>query len=245
MIKSIVLFLFLVATISSCNKTAVSTEEVVVSTDKPNIVFIIADDMGWDVFGNYPGITGQKAKTPTLDSLAKNGLTFTNFWTNPECSPTRAAILSGKYGFRTGIGGVEAPPTKGLAASETVIHKYISDKTSNAYATALIGKWHVSLNNDLNAPEDFGIQYYSGFLTGAVNDYYSWTQTSGGVQQTVTTYATTHFVNQSIDWVKSQQKPFFLWLAFNAPHTPFHRPPLNLISDKTLSANQSTIDANP
>ncbi len=201
--------------------------------------------MGWDAYGNYPGINSTKALTPTIDSLATNGITFTNCWVNPECSPTRAAMLTGRYGFRTGVGGVQTPPTAVLQSNETIIQKYINDKTANAYATAVIGKWHVSLDNQLTAPESFGVQYFSGILPGAVPDYYNWTQTSNGLQQTITTYSTTWFVDQSISWIQQQTKPFFLWLAFNAPHTPFHRPPLNLITDQNLVDNQATINANP
>jgi arylsulfatase A-like enzyme len=245
--KISLLFYFLFSIFISCGEddaTPVITP-IVTTTQAPNIVFIVADDMGWDVFGKYIGDNANKATTPILDSLATKGVTFTNFWSNPECSPTRAAILTGRYGFRTSVGGVETPPVGYLKSTETVIHKYINDKTSNAYATALIGKWHVSLNNQLTAPESFGIQYYSGFLTGAVADYYNWTQTSNGIQSNVTTYTTTHFVNLSVDWMKQQTKPYFLWLAFNAPHTPFHRPPLSLISDQTLSDNSATISSNP
>lgn len=215
------------------------------TTISPNIIFIIADDMGWDVFGNYPGINGVKAPTPTLDSLARNGISFTNFWVNPLCAPTRATSLTGKYAFRTGVGGVQAPQTAVLQNTETIIQKYIRDRTSEKYNTALIGKWHVSSNAQLNAPENFGIQYYTGIFTGTVTDYYNWTQTSAGLQQNITTYSTTHLVNQSVNWMQQQTKPFFLWLAFNAPHAPFHRPPLNLITDQSLVTDQTVINANP
>jgi arylsulfatase B len=211
----------------------------------PNIIFIIADDMGWDVFGKYPGINGTKAITNTLDSLATNGITFTNYWVTPVCAPTRASLLTGKYPFRTGVGGVQQPQTATLANNEIIIQKHINNITQNKYATAVIGKWHISPNNQLNAPESFGANFFSGIFTGAAQNYYNWTQTSGGLQQTITTYTTTHFVNQSINWIQQQTKPFFLWLAFNAPHTPFHRPPLNLITNQTLADNQTAINANP
>jgi len=210
----------------------------------PNIIFIIADDMGWDVFGNYPGINGTKATTPTLDSLATNGISFTNYWVNPLCAPTRASLLTGKYAFRTGVGGVQAPQTATLQSNETVIQKFINDSTADKYATAVIGKWHVNAGNQLMAPENFGVDYYTGIFMGAVQNYYSWTQTSAGTQQNITTYTTTHLVNQSVSWIQQQSKPFFLWLAFNAPHTPFHRPPLQLISNQSLSDNQAAINAN-
>ena len=238
------LTIFVLLMFLSCSKNN-DTGNIGNTSSSPNIIFIIADDLGWDVFGNYPGITGTKAHTATIDSLARNGLTFTNYWVNPVCAPTRASLITGKYGFRTGVGGVQTIQTAVLQSNETIIQKYINDQTANKYATAVIGKWHISSNTQLNAPEYFGVQHYSGIFTGAVQDYYNWVQTSGGSQQTITTYTSTHFVNQSIDWIRQQTKPFFLWLAFNAPHTPFHRPPLNLISDQTLADNATVINANP
>ncbi len=233
----------------SCKKSGDTNAEVIVppvtTAASPNIIFIIADDMGWDVFGSYPGIAGAKATTPTIDSLARSGITFTNYWVNPICAPTRASMLTGKYAFRTGVGGVQTPQTATLQSTETVIQKYIKDKTANGYATAVIGKWHVSSTTQLSAPENFGVGYYTGIFTGAAADYNNWSQTSNAVQQNVTTYTTTHFVNQAITWIPQQTKPFFLWLAFNAPHTPFHRPPLNLITNQSLVDNQATINANP
>jgi arylsulfatase B len=241
--KNIFITYFFLVLLSSCKK---DNDSIISSTtDAPNIIFIIADDLGWDAFGNYPGITSTKAKTPTIDSLAKNGITFTNYWVSPECAPTRASILTGKYGFRTGVGGVQTPQTDVLGSNETIIQKYITDKTNNRYANALIGKWHVSGNAQLNAPENFGVQFYSGLFTGAVTDYYNWTQTSNGIQQNITTYTTTHFVNQSVSWIQQQTKPFFLWLAFNAPHTPFHVPPSSLITNQTLVNTTTAINANP
>lgn len=201
--------------------------------------------MGWDGFGKLEGTIGQKAVTPVLDSLAKTGITFNNLWVNPVCSPTRATILTGKYAYHTGVGAVVSPQSAGLSASEIILQKYINTKTDNAYASAIIGKWHVSNNSNLTAPEDFGLDYFSGIFGGAINNYYSWTKTSGGQQTTITTYATSYLVDESKQWIAKQTKPWFLWLSLNAPHTPFHRPPLNLISDKSLSGTASVIAANP
>lgn len=233
-------FLFL-----SCSKESNTQNNEVAASSTPNIIFIIADDIGWDAYGKYPGINGAKANTPTLDSLASKGITFTNNWVNPLCSPTRASMLTGKYGFRTGVGGVQAPATAVLQSNETIIQKYINDNTAGQYANAVIGKWHVSSNNQLTAPENFGVQYYSGIFSGAVPSYTNWTQTSNGAQTNITTYTTTRFVNQSIDWIDQQSKPFFLWLAFNAPHTPFHLPPSNLITNQGLTNSTVAINANP
>jgi arylsulfatase B len=212
---------------------------------KPNVLLIIADDMGWDAFGKYAGTNGQKAKTPVLDSLAQAGITFNNLWVNPVCSPTRAAIFTGKYGFRTGVGTAIGGNTGGLSSSETLLQKYINDKTSNQYATAVIGKWHMSNNTQLSAPEQFGVGYYSGIFTGTVPSYTNWTKTSSGQQTNVTTYTTTYFVDDSKKWVSQQSKPWFLSMTLNAPHTPFHLPPLNLISDQSLVDDAATISSTP
>lgn len=249
--------LLFIALISSCSKDAIVEPETPVTVvtpeepetpttdDAPNIILIIADDMGWDVFGNYPGFNGIKANTPTIDSLVMEGISFLNFWSNPTCAPTRASMLTGKYAFRTGVGGVQIPQQATLQSGETILQKYISDQTSNQYASAVIGKWHVNSSAELTAPEDFGVDYYAGSFLGAVPDFYDWTQTSSGIQEDITTYATTQLVNESINWIEEQSKPFFLWLAFNAPHTPFHLPPSQLISDQSLADNQADIDGNP
>ncbi|MFT7198347.1 MAG: arylsulfatase B, partial [Marinoscillum sp.] len=173
------IIILILAFFISCREDSNDEEIIdVVNTDTPpNIIFIIADDLGWDAYGDYPGITATKANTPTIDSLARNGITFTNFWVNPICAPTRASMLTGKYGFRTGVGGVQTPPTAILSSTETIIQKYIND-TSDEYATALIGKWHVSQSSQLNAPEYFGIGFFSGIFLGAILNYYNWTQTS-------------------------------------------------------------------
>ncbi|WP_147383192.1 sulfatase-like hydrolase/transferase [Pontibacter oryzae] len=234
-------FLMLLLCSVSCSEDAAVSPT---TNDEPNVVLIIADDMGWDAFGKYPGTNGQKAKTPVLDSLAQSGITFPNLWVNPECSPTRASIFTGKYGFRTGVGSAIGGNTGGLNASETLLQKFINDKTGNQYATAVIGKWHMSNNTQLAAPEQFGVDYYSGIFTGTVPSYYNWTKTSNGQQTTVTTYATTYFIDDATQWVKAQQQPWFLTLALNAPHAPFHRPPLHLISDKTLADDAASINSN-
>jgi arylsulfatase B len=213
-------------------------------SDPPNILVIIADDMGWDAFGNYPGTNGVKAKTPVIDSLAQVGVTFYNFWVNPTCSPTRANLLTGKYSFRTAIGSALGGNSVGLKSSEILLQQYIANQSPNNYALALIGKWHLGSSVGLTAPEQFGIGYFSGIFQGTVADYYNWTRTSNGIQTQVTNYATSYFVDQSISWIQKQDQPWFLWLAFNAPHTPFHLPPIGLISNKSLPVDQASINSN-
>ena len=195
----------------------------------PNILFIIADDLGKDALNGYQEGT-IKPKTPNLDSIGESGLVFTNFWVNPTCSPTRGAIITGKYGYRTGVKEVGDV----LKSSEIVIQKYINQNTSNKYATALIGKWHLSGTNNNFNPESFGIDYFAGLIRGSVNDYYQWQLTEDGVTKSQSGYITEKFTDLAINWVNIQNKPWFLWLAYNAPHTPFHVPPGNMHNQGSL-----------
>ncbi|MFY0594488.1 sulfatase-like hydrolase/transferase [Roseivirga sp.] len=205
-----------------------------------NILLIIADDLGLDAINGYTE-GSIKANTPNLDGIRNAGVTFNNFWSNSVCSPTRSTILTGKYGFSTGV----RSPGDEISSSETSLQEYISNQTNNKYATAIVGKWHLSGNNFTLNPEDMGIDYYAGLYSGAVGDYYDWNLTEDGIVTNETEYATTKFTDLAIDWVNAQDKPWFLWLAYNAPHTPFHLPPANMHAQGALPNDQASIDANP
>lgn len=231
-IKSIYLPLVIIInafTISSCSK-----DETVINsnnTDSPNILLIIADDLGKDAISGY--LYGNiKPSTPHIDAIRNNGLLFNNFWVNPVCSPTRSSIITGKYGFHTGVKGAGDI----LNQSEVTIQKYISQNTNNKYASAIVGKWHLSGNNTNVNPEIFGIDYYAGLIRGAVDDYYQWQLTEDGVTKIQTSYATEVFTDLAINWINDQTKPWFLWLAYNAPHTPFHVPPSKMHNQGNLAA---------
>tara|TARA_R110002050_G_scaffold290260_1_gene443772 strand:+ start:99841 stop:101136 length:1296 start_codon:yes stop_codon:yes gene_type:complete len=234
----VLLFLFLTL-LYSCRKE-LSTTSMTNSLSKPNILLIIADDMGKDATAGFTeGLI--KPNTPKIDELKNTGLSFTNAWVNPTCSPTRATIITGKYGFRTGVkwaGDI-------LPANEKVLQKYINDNTNNAYSTALIGKWHLSGNAPNPTPEKFGIDYYAGVASGAVTDYFNWTLTEDGKSTIQSDYVTEHLTNLAIDWIGNQEKPWFLWMAYNAPHTPFHTPPTQMHSQGTLPEYQTGMDATP
>ncbi len=208
------------------------------TSDNPNILLIIADDMGLDASPGY-SIGATKPNMPTLQSMINSGITFNNVWAYPTCTPTRASILTGKYGFRTNVLKVDDV----LATSETSIQKYLDENTNDTYSHAVIGKWHLS--KDSSHPTAMGIDYYAGFLSGGVQDYSNWSLIEDGNTSTSTEYTTTKFTDLAIDWVDDQTKPWFLWLAYNAPHTPFHLPPTGLHSQGALADDQSSIDANP
>ena len=176
---------------------------------------------------------------PILESLMDTGIRFNNVWSNPTCTPTRASIITGKYGFRTGVTKVDDV----LATSETSIQSYLTNNGASDYAHAVIGKWHLSRNE--NHPNDMGIDYYAGVLGGGVQSYWNWNLTVNGQTNNSSEYTTTKFTDLAIDWIEDQSQPWFLWLAYNAPHTPFHSPPSHLHSQGALPEDEASINANP
>ena len=212
-----------------------------VTSSKKNILFIIADDMGVDACPGYSA-GSVKPNMPNLSKLMNEGVTFDNVWSYPICSPTRATILSGKYGYRTGVLNVEDAGT--IPADEKSLQSYIDEQTGNAYSHSIIGKWHLS-GRDANRPTEMGVGYYAGLLTGAVQDYNSWSLTENGQTSTYEGYVTTKFTDLAIDWINDQDKPWFCWLAYTAPHSPFHLPPDSMHSQGSLPSDTASVNANP
>lgn len=212
------------------------TDDDSISTN-PNILLIIADDMGLDATTGYD-VGTMKPQMPNLVELINDGITFNNLWSNPECTPTRAGILTGKYGFRTGVREVGDV----LSTSETSIQSYLETNANGVYANAVIGKWHLS--NNLSHPNDLGVDYYAGHTGGGISDYFNWDKVEDGIISNETTYITTKLTDLAIDWVDNQIQPWFLWLAYNAPHVPFHLPPTELHSQGALPTDEASIDAN-
>ena len=213
-----------------------------------NVILIIADDLGTDYCGFYENYQDTVAM-PNIRKLLNNGIRFTNATANPVCSPTRTGILTGRYSFRTGVGEVvTSVNTPTLDTSEMVIPKILKHFSPNL-ATANIGKWHVNLQNpasNLQIPNLLGYDHYEGNFLGALASYTNWTKITNGVSSTCTTYATTETANNAISFVKAQNSnPFFVWLAFNAPHSPYHLPPAGLHSYTNLSGTTNDINQNP
>ena len=207
------------------------------TSDKPNILLIIADDMGLDATPGFD-IGTIKPNMPNLESMINSGVRFTNLWSNPTCTPTRSSILTGKYGFRTNVLNVGDV----LSTSETSLQQFLTANSPD-YSNAVIGKWHLS--SSASHPTAMGIDYYAGLLSGGVQSYWNWNLTENQQTANSTEYTTTKFTDLAIDWVSNQTDPWFLWLAYNAPHTPFHLPPNELHSQGSLPSDQASIDANP
>lgn len=206
---------------------------------QPNILLIIADDMGLDATPGYT-IGNIKPSMPNLESLTTNGIKFTNVWSSPLCTPTRAGIITGKYGFRTGVTEVGTA----LPVNEQSLQGYL-DAGNSGYSHAVIGKWHLANRGDITHPNTIGIDTFSGFQGGGVPSYFNWSLIENMQSANSTTYTTTKFTDLAIDWIGQQDQPWFLWLAYNAPHTPFHLPPNDLHKQGALPTDQASIDANP
>lgn len=235
--KTFIRTLFLSFILLSCSKNT-AIEIFTPTQSKPNILLIIADDFGLDVSPGY-NLGTIKPTMPNLENMISTGVRFNNVWSNPTCSPTRSSIITGKYGFRTGVLKVGDE----LSTTETSIQKYLDANLGASYSHAVIGKWHLS--TDTNHPTNMGVNYYAGLLTGAVASYWDWNLTENSQTSNSTEYSTTKITDLAVDWVENQTKPWFLWVAYNAPHTPFHLPPNNLHSQGLLPTDQASIDANP
>jgi len=229
-------FLMSCSNIDDNNEQQENEAEIPVN-QKPNILLIIADDMGLDASPGYT-VGDVKPNMPNLQVMINNGIRFNNLWSYSVCTPTRASILTGKYGFRTNVMKVDDV----LSTSEVSLQKHLDTEISG-YNHAVIGKWHLS--RDASHPTDMGLNYYAGNLNGGVQSYWNWNLTENGQTSNSTDYTTTKFTDLAIDWIDDQTQPWFLWLAYNAPHTPFHLPPNNLHSQGTLPTDDISIARNP
>ncbi len=222
-----------------------------------NVLLIIADDYGTDastLYNSSPGAT--LPPTPQINALAANGVRFTNAYAYPVCSPTRSCILTGRFGFRTGTGNVVSIASGNLLkAAEFTLPDAFAANNSLGYQLKHFGKWHLGSNPALYPCTIGGWPNFSGSLLGEISNYTSWTKVvsngtgPGTTSTTVTTYATTDVVNDAVSFINTQTgagKPWFAWVAFNAPHTPFHLPPVALCPHYTaLSGTPADITAHP
>jgi len=201
------------------------------SQQKPNIVMILVDDMGWGEVGIY----GSKyCQTPHLDNLAKQGMRFTNFYANSTvCSPTRAALMTGRYPDLVGVPGVirgNVENSWGYFSPKVVTLPQVLK--TGGYQTAMVGKWHLGLEPE-NHPNRRGFVHFHGFLEDMMDDYYThlregknWMRLNGQVINPQG-HATDLFTQWAIEYLNTQKKnpkPFFLYLAYNAPHFPVQPP---------------------
>jgi arylsulfatase A-like enzyme len=202
---------------------------------KPNIVMILVDDLGYGDLSSY-GATD--LKTPNIDALVAGGIRFDNFYANcPVCSPTRASLLTGRYPDLVGVPGVirtHITNSWGHMAPQAVLLPKLLKPAG--YRTAIVGKWHLGLASP-NTPNERGFDHFHGFLGDMMDDYYKHRRHENNYMRLNNEeidpdgHATDLFTQWATDYIKQRAKsdqPFFLYLAYNAPHTPI-QPPVDWI----------------
>lgn len=214
-----------------------------------NILFILADDIGTDALALYNTNTvgTSFAPTPNLDALAAQSVRFRNCYGYPSCSPTRSCLLTGRYGFRTGLGAaIDDAHDPYLSPRDYTIAKALSANPQLGIHHAQIGKWHLS-EAAIDPNLIGGWSHYSGYLGGERESYFDWEKTVDGVATPHTTnYCTTDSTTDAINWIAAQgTNRRFLWFAPKAAHSPLHKPPNELHSYDSLSGSEADIAAQP
>jgi arylsulfatase A-like enzyme len=217
---------------------------------KPNIVYIVSDDQGWKDVGYH----GSDIRTPHIDELAKGGARLEQFYAQPFCTPTRAALMTGRYPFRYGLQTVviASGHTYGLATDEWLLPQALKDA---GYETAIIGKWHLGQADRKYWPRQRGFDHQYGPLIGEI-DYFTheqhhvldWFRDNQPVKEKG--YSTTLLGDDAVRLIESHDvsRPLYLYLAFNAPHTPYQAPQVDLdryrnVSDPSRRAYAAMISA--
>lgn len=193
-----------------------------IAHSRPNIIIIVSDDTGW----NDVGYHNQQIITPNIDRLAQNGVELNNFYVSPLCSPTRAALLTGKHPSRYGIlgpivGGMKETLPKGTITLAEFLRR-------NGYQTAITGKWHLGLKPE-DGPKQFGFDYTYGYFHGQLDPrthLYKWgdkTWHRNDQYLDEDGHVTDLITNEAIKYIKeirTNEKPFFLYVPYSAPHFP-------------------------
>ena len=212
----------------------VACSAFVTAADRPNIIVVLVDDMGFSDVGCYGG----EIDTPNIDALAADGLRFTQFYNSGRCCPTRASLMTGRHPHQVGIGHMTAPPGQPLGF-EGAYQGYLNDNCvtlaqllrSSGYHTLMTGKWHLGAASKDTWPLQRGFDRYFGGLSGAFNYFKpggdrGLTRDNEAVAPDDDFYATDTFTDVACEYISdvSQQddQPFFLYLAYNAPHWPLN-----------------------
>lgn len=221
-------------TIGTANAQTPTADSDANVAKRPNIIIVLVDDMGYSDIGCY----GSEIETPHLDQLASRGLRFTQFYNQGRCCPTRASLLTGLQPHQVGIGHMTEPPDSPLGISGPY-QGYLNDQCTtlaevlkaSGYTTLMSGKWHLGYSKQDTWPMQRGFEKFYGCLTGAINYF----QPGGNrliyegnqvVKIDQNFYATDDFTDKACEYIseatRQSDQPFFLYLAYNAPHWPLN-----------------------
>ena len=210
------------------NSSSANAQRQTSTAERPNVVFILTDDVGYGDIGSYGA---RDIRTPNIDRLARQGVKLTDFYAAPTCTPTRAALITGRYQQRVRLErplGSQGPSLQqGLAATGRSLPQLLKN---NGYATALIGKWHLGYKPEFS-PNAHGFDHFYGFLSGYI-DFYTHTRGDGlpdlyenAIPVTDSGYMTDLITARAVRFIeRSATRPFFIEVAYNAAHWPFQRP---------------------
>jgi arylsulfatase A-like enzyme len=213
--------------------------------DKPNIVFILADDLGWKDVGYHGG----DIKTPNIDKLASEGTRLDQFYVQPVCSPTRSSLMTGRYPMRYGLQvGVVRPWAKhGLPLEERTLAQALKEA---GYTTAICGKWHLGHLSSQYLPTSRGFDHQYGHYNGAL-DYFThirdggldWHRDDQPLREQG--YTTNLIADESVRLIEQHDvsRPLFLYIPFNSPHSPFQAPQSYIDMYKHIKAKNRRIYA--
>lgn len=231
--KNIIFLLLTMVFFFSCKQKNVNS-----SNDKrPNIILILSDDMGYSDLEPYGG----EINTPNINDLANEGLKFTQFYNTARCCPSRASLMTGCYPQQAGIGHMTNTPNnkdeynygvpeyQGKLSSNTIT--IAEALRESGYSTMMSGKWHLSFHDKNQWPMQRGFDKFYGFIAGAGNYFkpeaprniYDGNKIIKIMDEDY--YTTDNFTDKAIEYIdaakyKNKEKPFFLYLAYNAPHWP-------------------------
>ncbi len=221
---------FLTPLIAALSLVLVALASEPAAAKAPNVLVILADDLG---YGDLSSFGATDLATPHIDSLARDGMKLTDFYANcPVCSPTRAALLSGRYQEAVGVPGVvrtHRDNSWGYLSPEAVLLPAVFQKAG--YETAIFGKWHLGLASP-NIPNDRGFDFFQGFLGDMMDDYFNHRRhginymNRNGESIDPPGHATDLFTDWTCRWLRDRdsERPFLIYLAYNAPHNPIQPP---------------------
>tara|TARA_R110002124_G_scaffold277321_5_gene448590 strand:+ start:23969 stop:25309 length:1341 start_codon:yes stop_codon:yes gene_type:complete len=244
MMRNILLVLLTTLLIFSCADKKTSTKL------RPNIVLIMADDLG---YGDLSCYGNEMIQTPNLDFLASQGVKFTDFHSNGAvCSPTRAALMTGKYQQRTGVEGVVTAKSHrdvGLSLSEITMAEELK---KHGYSTGMFGKWHLGYDKAFN-PTLQGFDEFVGFVSGNVDyhghidqeGYLDWWK--GGEIENEEGYSTDLITDYGVKYIQENDpektgNPFFLYVPHEAPHSPYQRRIDKVLREVGIAGTQAVME---
>jgi arylsulfatase A-like enzyme len=187
------------------------------AAERPNVLLIITDDQG---YGDFSIHGNPHLKTPNIDKLGETGVRFERFFVNSFCAPTRAALLTGRWPLRTGCHGV-THNREAMRPAEVTLAEVLRDA---GYRTACIGKWHNGAQYPAT-PHGQGFEHVFGFNGGHWNNYFDATLLRGVTAEKTQGYITDVLTDDAIKFISEKRaEPFFCYLAYNAPHSPYQVP---------------------